>query len=258
MGTAMTRKVLITNLKVMFTNWFRSKQQQKISITTDIHSHLLPGIDDGVKTIEESIEVIEYLSSLGFKKLITTPHIMSDYYKNTPEIIREKLEQVKQAISEANIPIEIEAAAEYYLDEYFYSLIIEGKELLTFGDNYVLFETSFTVEPLILKEIIFKLNSAGYKPVYAHPERYFYLQEKKELLNELIDQGLLFQLNALSLVGYYSKQVQKMAEALINRGAIAFIGSDTHNMLQANFLQEAYSSKYAHKLKTETLLNHSL
>ncbi len=242
----------------MFTNWFRSKQRSSISITTDIHSHLLPGLDDGVKTIEESIEVIEHLSSLGFKKLITTPHIMSDYYKNTPEIIKAKLLEVTQAVLNANILIEIEAAAEYYLDENFYKLVTEGKELLTFGNNYVLFETSFTVEPLILKDVIFKLNSAGYTPVYAHPERYFYLQEKKELLNELIDQGLLFQLNALSLVGYYSKQVQKMAEELINRNSIAFIGSDTHNMLQANFLQEAYSSKYAHKLNVETLLNHTV
>ncbi|VAW27745.1 Capsular polysaccharide synthesis enzyme Cap8C; Manganese-dependent protein-tyrosine phosphatase [hydrothermal vent metagenome] len=242
----------------MFTNWFRSKQRSSISITTDIHSHLLPGLDDGVKTIEESIEVIEHLSSLGFKKLITTPHIMSDYYKNTPEIIKAKLLEVTQAVLNANIPIEIEAAAEYYLDENFYKLVTEGKELLTFGNNYVLFETSFTVEPLILKDVIFKLNSAGYTPVYAHPERYFYLQEKKELLNDLIDQGLLFQLNALSLVGYYSKQVQKMAEELINRNSIAFIGSDTHNMLQANFLQEAYSSKYAHKLNDSTLLNHTV
>jgi len=242
----------------MFTNWFKSKQRSSISITTDIHSHLLPGLDDGVKTIEESIEVIEHLSSLGFKKLITTPHIMSDFYKNTPEIIKAKLIEVKQAVLKANIPIEIEAAAEYYLDEHFYKLITEGEELLTFGDNYVLFETSFTVEPLILKEVIFKLNSAGYTPIYAHPERYFYLLENKELLNELIDQGLLFQLNTLSLVGYYSKQVQKMAEELINRNAIAFIGSDTHNMLQAKFLQEAYSSKYAHKLNVSALLNHTV
>ncbi|MCF6352270.1 MAG: capsular biosynthesis protein [Cyclobacteriaceae bacterium] len=241
----------------MLTNWF-SHKYPPISLQTDVHSHLLPGIDDGVKTIEESIEVIKYLASMGFKKLITTPHIMSDYYKNTPEIIRAKLKEVKEAVTNNNIPVEIEAAAEYYLDEYFYNLIAEGKELLTFGDNYVLFETSFTVEPLILKEVIFKLHSLGYTPVYAHPERYVYLQEKKKLLNELIDQGLLFQLNALSLTGYYSKGVQKMAEKLIDRNAISFIGSDTHNMGQANFLKKAYASKYAHKLDTSNLLNHRL
>ena len=242
----------------MFTNWFSSKQKEAIPIYTDIHSHLLHGIDDGVKTIEESIEVISHLSNLGFKKLITTPHIMSDYYKNTPEIIKTKLQEVKSAVTIANIPIEIEAAAEYYLDEYFYNLITNGKELLTFGDNYVLFETSFSVEPLILKEVIFKLNSAGYKPVYAHPERYFYLQEKKQLLNELIDQGLLFQLNVLSLTGYYSKPVQKMALELIEKGAIAFVGSDCHNILQAKELKAAYSSKLAHKIDVTKLLNHSL
>ena len=242
----------------MFTNWFKSKQPNSISIHTDIHSHLLPGIDDGVKTIDESVEVIRHLSSIGFTKLITTPHIMSDYYKNTPEIIRHKLKVVQNAVLEANIPVSIEAAAEYYLDEYFYDLVLKGKELLTFGDNYVLFETSFTVEPLILKEVIFHLNSAGYKPVYAHPERYFYLQENKQLLTELIDQGLLFQLNVLSLTGYYSKQVQKMAQELIKKNAISFIGSDCHNMLQASFLKEAYSSKLAHAINTTQILNHTL
>ncbi len=242
----------------MFTNWFSRKQQPLIPLYTDVHSHLLPGIDDGVKTIEEAVEVIKHFANLGFTKLITTPHIMSDYYKNTPEIIKAKLKDVKQAITAENIEIDIEAAAEYYLDEYFYHLIRDEKELLTFGDNYVLFETSFSVEPLILKEVIFKLNSAGYKPVYAHPERYFYLQENKKLLNELIEQGLLFQINALSLIGYYSKGVQKMAEHLIDRNAIAFLGSDTHNMQQASFLEKAYSSKYAHKIEALELLNHTL
>lgn len=242
----------------MFTNWFSSRQKDPIPVYTDIHSHLLPGIDDGVKTMDESIKVIRQLSDLGFKKLITTPHIMSDYYKNTPQIIREKLKEVKAAVINNNIPIKIEAAAEYYLDENFYKDIIEDAELLTFGDNYVLFETSFTVEPLILKEVIFKLNSRGLNPVYAHPERYLYLQEKKQLLNELLDQGLLFQINALSLTGYYSKQVQKFVKELIKRNAIAFIGSDCHNIMQANVLQEAYSSKLAHSIDVDKLLNHNL
>lgn len=242
----------------MFTNWFSGKQKAVIPVFTDVHSHLLPGIDDGVKTIDESLEVIQHLSNLGFKKLITTPHIMSDYYKNTPQIIRYKLKEVKTAIVSANIPIEIEAAAEYYLDENFLKKISEGEELLTFGDNYILFETSFTVEPLLLKEVVFKLNSSGYKPVYAHPERYLYLQEKKQLLNDLIDQGLLFQLNILSLTGYYSKQVQKMAEELIKRNAVAFVGSDCHNMFQASVLKNAYSSKLAHKIDIAKLLNHNL
>ncbi len=242
----------------MFTNWFSGRRKTSIPVSIDIHSHLLPGIDDGVKTIEESLEVIHHFSKLGFKKLITTPHIMSDYYKNTPQIIRSKLKEVKSALVSADIQIELEAAAEYYLDENLLKKIIDREELLTFGDNYLLFETSFTVEPLLLKEVVFKLNSSGYKPVYAHPERYLYLQEKTQLLNELIDQGLLFQLNILSFIGYYSKQVQKMSEELIKRNAIAFVGSDCHNMLQATALADAYSSKIAHKIEVTKLLNHNL
>lgn len=239
----------------MFSNWFSKSKEFKNPITTDIHSHLLPGIDDGVKTIEESLEVIKGLNNLGYNKLITTPHIMSDYYKNTPEIIRSKLAEVKQAVESSGIHVEIEAAAEYYLDESFYEMIINDKELLTFGDKYILFETSFTVEPLLLKEVIFKLSSAGYKPVFAHPERYLYLQENTQLLEDLIDQQLLFQLNLLSLTGYYSKPVQKMANNLLKRNAISFIGTDCHNMYHVNELKTALNAKNIHKINLQNLLN---
>jgi tyrosine-protein phosphatase YwqE len=239
-------------------NWFSAKNKNPINLQIDVHSHLLPGIDDGVKTIQESLEIIKHFSDLGFKKLITTPHIMSDYYRNTPTIIKGKLKEVKKAVTQANIPIEIEAAAEYYLDEFFYNKINDGEELLTFGANYILFETSFSVEPLILKEVIFNLNSNGYQPVLAHPERYIYLKENKKLLQELIDQKLLFQLNMLSITGFYSKQVEKFAEELIKKNAVAFVGSDCHNMMQASRLKEAYASKLAHKIDVQSLLNHNL
>ena len=242
----------------MFSGLFSSKREAFLPSSTDVHSHLLPGIDDGVRTIEESLSVIKYLKQLGFSKLITTPHIMSDYYKNTPAIIHSKLEEVKGAIETENLEIELEAAAEYYLDEWFYEQIINDKELLTFGDNYLLFETSFTVEPLLLKEIIFKLNSSGYKPVFAHPERYFYLHENQTLLDDLIGQGLLFQLNLLSLSGYYSKPVEKMAIQLLKRNAIAFVGSDCHNLVQANALKETLKQKNTKHLKSFTPLNSTL
>lgn len=242
----------------MFSNWFVKAKELNVPFTTDIHSHLLPGIDDGVKTIDESLEVINTLYNLGYRKLITTPHIMSDYYKNTPEIIRLKLNEVKRAVDESGPEVQIEAAAEYYLDEHFYEMILNDKELLTFGDNYILFETSFTVEPLLLKEVIFKLTSAGYKPVFAHPERYLYLHENTQLLQELIDQQLLFQLNILSLSGYYSKPVQKMAFKLFKQNAISFIGTDCHNMYQANEIKHVLNTKTMQKIKEQKLLNHLL
>lgn len=242
----------------MLKSLFSKHKRFYLPSTTDIHSHLLPGIDDGVQTIEESIDVIRFLSQLGFKQLVTTPHIMSDYYKNTPSIIRAKLEEVKNAIKEAELEVEIEAAAEYYLDENFYEKIVQGKELLTFGANYILFETSFTVEPLLLKEVIFKLNSNGYKPVFAHPERYLYLHENNQLLDELIDQELIFQLNLLSLDGYYSKPVQKMALHLLKRNAIQFVGSDCHNLKQAEALKAALSNKNMQHLESTELYNNTI
>ncbi len=242
----------------MFFSRIIGKKRTRIPVHTDIHSHLLPGIDDGVKTMEEAMEVIGMLVQQGFTKLITTPHIMTDYYKNTPEIIRSKLDEVKAELARQQIKVQLEAAAEYYLDEHFYQAVSQGNELLTFGNNYLLFETSFTIAPLILKEVLFKLNSAGYKPVFAHPERYSYLQQNKTLLNELIDQGLLFQLNMLSLTDYYGAGVTKTARQLIKQNAIAFVGSDCHNALMAAKLAEAYQSKLAHQLPVSNLLNHTL
>lgn len=243
----------------MFLQNLFGKKKSRIPVFTDIHSHLLPGIDDGVKTMGEAVDVIKVLADQGFTKLITTPHIMKDYYKNTPEIIRSKLIEVQQELKSQQINVKLEAAAEYYLDEHFYKSILDENELLSFGDkNYVLFETSFTVEPLILKEALFKLNASGYTPVFAHPERYSYLHQNKSLLSELIDQGLLFQLNMLSLTDYYGTGVTNMAKQLIKRKAVAFVGSDCHNQLMAQKLTEAYHSKWAHQLQIDELLNHEI
>ena len=125
----------------MHFNIFRNHQKSpEIFSSIDIHSHLLPGIDDGVQTLEESIEVISGFANMGYKKLITTPHIMGDFFKNTPTIINAKLAEVRNALKENEINIEIEAAAEYYLDEHFINLIDADAPLLTFADSYVLFE----------------------------------------------------------------------------------------------------------------------
>lgn len=226
--------------------------------TTDIHSHLLPGIDDGVQTMAESLEVIQGFYNLGYRKLITTPHIMGDFFKNTPAIINDKLAEVRQALQENDIDIDIHAAAEYYLDEQFLKLIEEDTPLLTFGENYVLFETSFISKPLYLKEAIFRLQTQGYRPVLAHPERYFYLQDDETLMQELLDSGVLFQLNLNSLDGYYSQSVQKMARTLIKNDKIALVGSDCHNAKQLTSFQSALRNKMLKYLNSNLLLNNFL
>ena len=140
-------------------------------LQVDMHSHLIPGIDDGSKSMEESLGLIQRLAEYGLRKIITTPHIMSEYYRNTPEIIRMGLEDLKKAVSASKIQIEIEAAAEYYMDEIFLEKVKGGEEILSFGGGYILVETGFINKPQMLLDIIFHLEMAGFKPILAHPER---------------------------------------------------------------------------------------
>lgn len=226
-------------------------------ITTELHSHLLPGIDDGVQTLQESLDVLKLLSSLGYKKVITTPHIMGDYYKNSSHNILPLLEQVRAAITENNIPIKLDAAAEYMVDDLFQEKINEGN-LLTFGQNYVLIEMPFMEPSPNLKEILFALNINGYKPVLAHPERYMYYASNTQKYNELWDAEVLFQVNINSLIGHYSPQAQKAAEYLINHKMVSMIGSDTHGMRHIPVFKQALKSKSYERICELALLNNSL
>ena len=188
-----------------------------LPLEVDIHSHLIPAIDDGIQTVDEGLDILWAMVELGYKKVITTPHTMIGSFPNSPKTIHGGFNGMKKAIAEANIPIKMEVATEYYLDESFIERLDNDEPLMTFGDNYVLFETSFMNEPPFLKEATFKMTIKGYKPVYAHPERYLYLIQNEELLEEMIDRSVYFQLNLNSLSGCYSKPVQKFAEKLIDK-----------------------------------------
>ncbi len=139
-------------------------------MVVDMHSHLIPGIDDGVKTIDESIFLLRKLVDFGFKKVITTPHVMADGYTNSTETILHGRDVVRKAIADNMIPIEFEASAEYNIDESLYEKI-EKKDLLAFGKNYVLVEMPFLAKPSIMGDIMYKLQIAGYNLILAHPER---------------------------------------------------------------------------------------
>src|ERR1035437_9762587 len=158
----------------------------------DVHSHFIPGIDDGAQTMEDSMALIREFYNLGYKKVITTPHILSDGFKNNPENILGGLEKVRVALKNENIPIQIEAAAEYYID-FDFDRKLENEKLLTFGKNYVLFEVSYLNAPDNLETIIFKLLTNGYKPVLAHPERYNFWHQKFEKYEQLKEKGVLLQ-----------------------------------------------------------------
>ena len=215
------------------------------NIGIDMHSHILPGIDDGAPTVKESILLVKRLIDLGFNKLVATPHIMADYYRNTPETINNALDILREELVKQQIDIPVEAAAEYYLDETFEAKIDKGN-LMTMGNNYLLFELSYINYPNNIKDIIQKLNDKGYKPILAHPERYPYLYGSLENYYKIREFGCYFQLNTISLTGYYGKQTQKVAEELAENMMIDFIGSDMHHLKHADAL---YQSLFTDKLK---------
>jgi len=246
----------------MILKWFSKKKEKECEpldfsvLKTDIHSHFIPGIDDGSPDMETTIALIEKMQDLGFEKIITSPHVMSDFYQNSSEIILKGLADVRRELKAKNINMKIDAVAEYYIDYEFEQKI--GKEkFLTFGDNYILVELSFMQSPRNLFEIIFKLQLEGYKVVLAHPERYNYYTMKD--YEEFLSRGVILQINFLSLIGYYSPQVKKKTESLINAGMVRLIGTDCHNMNHAELYEKCQTQKAWHDLvNSGKLLNATL
>lgn len=191
----------------------------------DIHSHILPGIDDGAKIIEDSNFLIQEMKGLGFAKCITTPHIMNNVWDNTPEIIESTLKSVKSSL---NLPFEVKAASEYLLDE---SVVLKAKnkELVTLKDNFVLVELSYLNAPIQLYDFLYEIQLSGYHIVLAHPERYSYFHYNKKEYLKLKKVGCLFQLNLLATVGYYGKDTADIANYLLKNEMYDFTGSDIHH-----------------------------
>jgi tyrosine-protein phosphatase YwqE len=240
-------------------SWFRKKETEAgPPLTVDLHSHLLPGLDDGVKSYDESVSIIQAFVRLGYTTIITTPHVMSDAYRNTPEGILSSLEILRHRLREQNIPVKIRAAAEYYLDEHLMKMVNDDQTLLTIHGKYLLFETNFLTEPLNLKEFIFLATTKGFKLILAHPERYLYLQQDLAKAEDLLNRGVLFQVNISSLTGYYSKPAQQTAEKLIDHGWVHWLASDCHQMQHVKLIEEARRLKYFKKALTLPLLNNSI
>lgn len=227
-------------------------------IQVDIHSHLIPGIDDGAENLETSLQLIRRLQDLGYKRLITTPHVMSDLYPNTKADILGGLARLQHALREANIDMEIGAAAEYYMDEHF-EAIINSEEVLSLPGDRVLVEMSFVTAPPNLYHNIFRLQTKGYKPILAHPERYLFLKNDFKQYNRLKEYGCEFQLNALSLIGHYGKPVQEVAFKLLKNKLIDYLGTDLHHERHADLLQEVLKDKKAlEQLSTYEFANTTL
>lgn len=211
----------------------------------DMHSHLLPGIDDGSKDTSQSVVFIKRLQELGLQKLLCTPHIFSDLYPNTPDTIQFALENTRLALKEAQVVIEIGAGAEYMINDTF----IVSNELLCLPNKHVLIEMSYLAEMPNIEQVIFNLQVKGYVVILAHPERYSFYFEKHQRFHRFKEMGVLFQLNLLSLSGYYGKEVKKLAEYLLQKNYYELAGTDLHHdkHLQA-LIQETQSGRLFDKL----------
>lgn len=188
---------------------------------TDNHSHILFGIDDGVKTSEESLSILEFLEAQGLKDLWLTPHIMEDV-PNTTEGLKARFEELK-ALYKGSISLNL--ASEYMLDTLFVERL-KNRDLLLHGEDRVLVETSIWAPPIEFWDIIDDMQRAGYRPLIAHPERYRYMREND--YQRLYDIGALLQLNLPSVIGFYGKEAYDKALYLLGKGWYSMVGSDCH------------------------------
>lgn len=238
---------------------FKKKKEEPIAVPidysalgVDMHSHLLPGIDDGSPDAATSVAYIKKMMELGYRKFITTPHAYPDLYPNTPETIKAAHAVLLQQLQQEGIDVEVRAAAEYFIDDTFADRLKSKEPLLTLHKNFVLVEISFMQPPPDLNEVLFELIVQGYQPVLAHPERYNFYHSKRDIFHRFKDQGCLLQVNLLSLIGYYGKSVQDTAHFLVQEKLVDLIGTDLHHQRHLEAMQHP---QLMHELQTALQLN---
>lgn len=230
----------------MFSFFNKSKERIKLPVTTDIHCHVIPGIDDGSPDAKTSANLIEQMQQWGINRILATPHVTKITFENSLSTIQPAMGKLKAELAKRGNDIAIDHAAEYRIDELL-AQNIAADTLMTYPGNYILIENSFMQEPWNIKDLVFDLQMKGLTPVLAHPERYAYYYKRKERLNELHEAGLLLQINVLSLAEAYGKAERKMAEYLMKENLVDFIGTDLHRQSHVEAINKYLESKNAHK-----------
>ncbi|TAF95456.1 MAG: hypothetical protein EAZ32_07145 [Cytophagia bacterium] len=223
-------------------------------VETDWHCHVLPGIDDGATNEAETLTMLHQYVALGIKKIVATPHVRADFYKNTSQQIRQATAIVERLILQHHLPLSIEASAEYFADENFLQLI-EKEDLLPIEGQYVLLELPLNQPTFLGLKLVENIQKKGLSPVLAHPERYRYWHQKPRELTKWKEYGVCFQLNLLSLTGHYGAAEQKMAQALLDADLIDAVGTDAHGLRHLKKLNELAANTYFKKLQQLPLLN---
>lgn len=224
----------------------------------DMHSHLLPGIDDGSPDVATSVSYIKQLSELGLSKFICTPHVFKEVYPNNSETILPALALTQAELKAQNVNVEISSSAEYMMDMDFLE-ILKTDEILAMPNKHILIEMSYAAKNNSIEQYIFELNVKGYKPILAHPERYNYYHNDFDKYKRFKDIGCLLQLNALSLTGYYGKEVKNIALKLINEKQIDLLGTDLHHQKHLDALLDfTRKGKFYELLRNTELQNINL
>ena len=226
-------------------------------IRTELHNHLVPGVDDGVDTLDETLTVLRQYEAWGYERVVITPHVMSGYYPNTEADLLEKADEIRRAAEADGLSIQVRVAAEYFLDE---TLVERAKKgpLLTLGGAFLLVETDFMQRPMDFERNIFELQVRGYQIVLAHPERYAYLHRDPSQYDDLRTRGIRFQVNLFSMVGHYGDAVYHFARRLIKKGDVDFIGSDLHGPRHLPVMEKALTSPLYREAVGKNIQNNQL
>ena len=244
---------------------YKKSKESKMSdfdfgqVAVDFHSHLIPSVDDGVQSIEDTAAILQVLYNHGYKKIFTSPHIMGEKYTNRKSDLLERLELIRQHDLVKEIPIDIDVIAEYLLDEQFEDLL-KDNDFLTIQDKYILIETSMNCDFPFVRDYVYELRKKGYKPILAHPERYRYIHSEKDALEvyqNMLDWGIEFQLNLFSLVGIFGAEARKTAEMLIDNELYTYACSDIHRPSQLVHFEELKQNKYLHSMLETNQINNN-
>lgn len=231
----------------MFNFLHKKRENVALFYNTDVHCHILPGVDHGSQSIEQSLLMLEEEIKMGINRVICTSHVTADTFENTPESLTNAFNILSQAVKEEKLDIELHVSAEYRIDEYWDKLYQEGN-IIAMPGNYILMENSFQQELLQLDELFFNLMLKGYKPILAHPERYGYYSHRHNRYQTIHNAGVKFQVNLLSLANYFGQGARDNAMWLIKNGMVDMLGTDMHNVEHARIIQDYLRSKEWKKL----------
>jgi len=237
--------------KSMFGKLFkRSKEQVKLFYNTDVHCHILPGVDHGSQSMEQSLEMLRAEAEMGINRVILTSHVTAITFENTRETLTDAFMKLKDAVTDEGMDMELFLSAEYRMDEYF-DKEYAADHLIPMPGNHILLENSFQQELMNLDDLLFDMQVKGYRTILAHPERYTYYSRRRKRYEQLHNAGARFQVNILSFTGYFGEEARDSALWFAHNGMIDYLGSDMHNVKHAHIIMDYINSKEWKKLSSE-------